>query len=104
VPTSPPRARASEPVHEWVSFETDDGDTYVFDLTFLTSAWTCIFGQGCLGVLDGPAPELGHGCCSYGAHFTDADDVRRVRGAAARLTTADWQFKSEARKLGGPIT
>jgi hypothetical protein len=105
VPTSPViSARPDEPVHEWVSFEDDDGDTYVFDITFLTSRWTCIFGRGCPGVLDAPAAELVQGCCSYGAHFSDTDDVKRVKKAAKRLTAADWQFKKQAKKLGGPIT
>jgi hypothetical protein len=102
-PATPIPTRA-EPVHEWVSFESDDGETYVFDVTFLTSAWTCIFGQGCLGVLDGPAPELVHGCCSYGAHFSDKLDVKRVRKAIKLLTSETWQFKKKAKKLGGPIT
>jgi hypothetical protein len=92
-----------EPVHEWVSFEDGEGDTYVFDLTFLTSAWSCIFGRGCLGVLDGPAPELEHGCCSYGAHFADKKDIRDTRKAIKRLTRDQWQFKAKAEKLGGPI-
>jgi hypothetical protein len=96
--------KRAEPVHEWVSFESDDGETYVFDVTFLTSSWTCIFGQGCLGVLDGPAPELVHGCCSYGAHFSDKADVKRVRKAIKSLTSETWQFKKKAKKLGGPIT
>ena len=102
-PATPIPTRA-EPVHEWVSFESDDGETYVFDVTFLTSAWTCIFGQGCLGVLDGPAPELVHGCCLYGAHFSDKLDVKRVRKAIKLLTSETWQFKKKAKKLGGPIT
>jgi hypothetical protein len=92
-----------EPVHEWVSFEDSEGDTYVFDLTFLTSAWSCIFGRGCIGVLDGPAPELEQGCCSYGAHFADKQDLRDTRKAIKRLTRDQWQFKAKAEKLGGPI-
>ena len=54
----------------------------MFDVTFLTSRWTCIFGEGCPGVLDAePAPELEQGCCSYGAHFTDKADRKRVARA-----------------------
>ena len=65
-PDAPPDA------HEWVSFEdAEEMRTWVFDVTFLASRWTCIFGRGCQGVLTGPAPELVQGCCSYGAHFTD---------------------------------
>jgi hypothetical protein len=82
-----------------VSFEDPEEDrTWVFDVTFLTSNWTCIFGCGCQGVLTAPAPELGHGCCSYGAHFVDKADVRRVERAARELTASQWQFKHRARK------
>lgn len=91
-------------MHEWVSFEDGDGDTYVFDLTFLTSNWTCVFGAGCQGVLDGPAAELEQGCCSYGAHFSSDEDVARVKKYVKRLTPDDWQFHREAKRLGGPIT
>jgi hypothetical protein len=87
--------------HEWVSFEDDDEErTWVFDVTFLTSNWSCIFGQGCQGVLTGPAPELVQGCCSYGAHFTDDDDVARTERAAATLTDEQWQFKKKAKRGG----
>ena len=92
----PPPSPSS--AHEWFSFEDDDEDrTWVFDVTFLASAWTCIFGRGCLGVLTGPAPEMVQGCCSYGAHFTDEEDVARVNAAAAELTADEWQFKSKGR-------
>jgi hypothetical protein len=87
--------------HEWVSFEDPDEDrTWVFDVTFLTSRWTCIYGRGCKGVLTEEAPELVHGCCSYGAHFVDKDDVRRVERHAARLTDEQWQFRKKAKRLG----
>jgi hypothetical protein len=96
-------ARTSPPddAHEWVSFEDPDEDrTWVFDVTFLTSPWTCIFGQGCQGVLTGPAPELVHGCCSYGAHLVDKDDARRVEKIAKTLTPEEWQYHSRAGKKG----
>ena len=88
--------------HEWASFEVD-GATYVFDLTFLTSGWTCIFGAGCLGVLTQAAPELSHGCCTYGAHFTGKKDRKRVQAYADRLTAEQWQHKDEAARRGGAI-
>jgi hypothetical protein len=85
--------------HEWVSFEDpDEYRTWVFDVTFLTSPWTCIFGTGCLGVLTGPAPELAQGCCSYGAHFTDREDVVHIETVAATLTPDEWQFADRARR------
>ena len=78
--------------HEWISFEDDEEErTWVFDATFLTSNWTCIFGNGCQGVLTGPAPELVQGCCSYGAHLVNKKDARRVERAAATLTADEWQ-------------
>ena len=70
----------------------------MFDVTFLESSWTCIFGQGCQGVLTGPTPELVQGCCSYGAHFTDEKDRRRVEKAALRLTDDQWQFRAKGRQ------
>ena len=93
-----------EDLHEWVSFEDpDEHRTWVFDVTFLTSNWMCIFGQGCPGVLTEPAPELVHGCCSYGAHFTGKDDRQHVEKMAERLAPDQWQFRKQAKKRGGPI-
>ncbi len=85
-------ARTPTDTHEWLSFE-DEGEerTWVFDVTFLTSNWTCIFGNGCQGVLTGPAPELVQGCCSYGAHLVDKKDARHVEKVAATLTPEEWQ-------------
>ncbi len=70
----------------------------MFDVTFLESNWKCIFGAGCQGVLTEATPELVQGCCSYGAHFTDEKDQRRVEKAAKRLTADQWQFKSKGRQ------
>jgi hypothetical protein len=87
--------------HEWVSFEDDhEMRTWVFDVTFLTSPWTCIYGNGCQGVLTGPAPELQHGCCSYGAHFVDRADAKRVERIAKTLTDEEWQLRGRAATKG----
>jgi hypothetical protein len=87
--------------HEWVTFEDPEEErTWVFDVTFLLSSWTCIFGAGCQGVLTGPAPELAQGCCSYGAHFTGDEDVERVKAAARTLEADGWQFRHVARRGG----
>jgi hypothetical protein len=97
----------SEPppdLHEFVTFDApDERRTYAFDVTFLTSPWRCIYGQGCQGVLTGPAPELERGCCSYGAHFVDEDDANATLEAADRLTDEQWQFRRVAVRRGGPI-
>jgi hypothetical protein len=101
---TPPAADTSTPVslgrkaraHEWLSFDDpDEVRTWVFDVTFLLSRWTCIFGQGCQGVLTGPSPELVQGCCSYGAHATDEADEARVEEYARRLTADQWQYRKQ---------
>jgi len=90
-------------LHEWISFEDPDEErTWVFDVTFLTSSWRCIYGQGCQGVLTGPAPELEQGCCSYGAHFVDEDDEAQTLAHAARLTPEQWQHHAVGTRKAGP--
>jgi len=67
--------------HEWISFDDrTEKRTWLVDATFLRSSWSCIFGSGCKGVLDADASEMVQGCCSYGAHFVDDDDVRYLDG------------------------
>jgi hypothetical protein len=51
-------------------------------------------------VLTGPAPELVHGCCSYGAHFVDRADAKRVERIARTLTDDEWQFRARGQKKG----
>ena len=53
----------------------DDSQVMRCDLTWLTSSYMCIFGQGCQGIYD-DAPDTG--CCTLGAHFADKDDEKRV--------------------------
>lgn len=92
-----------EDLHEWVSFDDpDQARTWVFDVTFLTSPWRCIFGEGCQGVLTGPSQDLEQGCCSYGAHFVDSEDEATTLASADRLTADQWQYKDLARRRGGP--
>jgi len=88
-----------------VSFEDpDEARTWVFDVTFLLSRWTCIFGRGCQGVLTGPAEDLVQGCCSYGAHFVDDEDEAAMLAAAARLTADQWQHRAKGRRGGSVVT
>ncbi len=88
-------------VHEWISFEDpDEQRTWMIDATFMRSEWTCIYGSGCQGVLDGPAEHLVQGCCSYGAHFVDEDDVATVVRSVVRLTPEVWQHHRKAKRKG----
>jgi hypothetical protein len=75
---------------EWIEFldPADSEHLIRADLTWLLSAWTCVFGKACHGIIRGRA---GDGCCSHGAFFTDADDEKRIRDAARRLTPQTWQ-------------
>jgi hypothetical protein len=67
--------------------EIRDGDTvWRFDRSFLESNWTCIWGRGCLGILDEPAEHLGQGCCSVGAELGDEQEALNI---AALATTVD---------------
>lgn len=76
---------------EWIEFaDPDDAERVIrADLTWLLSRWTCIFGRGCHGVVEGRAAD---GCCSHGAFLTDADDEKRLRQAAKKLTPETWQY------------
>ncbi len=80
-----------EPTH-WASFEAPDGDTWLFDLSFFASNWTCIWGAGCQGIEEERDAAGQRGCCSYGAHFSDEDDLRRVMSVAAALPSELWQW------------
>ncbi|GAA0709550.1 hypothetical protein Drose_03135 [Dactylosporangium roseum] len=75
---------------EWLEFaDPDDADHLIrADMTWLLSNWTCVYGTGCHGIVEG-RPE--QGCCSHGAFFTDDDDKKRVRAAAKRLSPEHWQ-------------
>ncbi|WP_203337183.1 hypothetical protein [Nocardioides limicola] len=74
-----------------VEFVDPDDASQVFrcDLTWLTSNFTCIFGQGCHGIYKS-SPDTG--CCTLGAHFSGKKDEKRVAVEVARLTPELWQF------------
>ena len=80
---------------DWVEFPDPDHpekEAWRCDLTWLTSSWTCIYGSGCKGI-DATRPD--DGCCTHGAHFSDAADEKRVRKWADLLTPETWEFFSE---------
>ncbi len=88
-------------LHEWISFEDpDEHRTWVFDATFLRSNYHCIYGAGCKGILDEPDPESMLGCCSYGAHFVDDEDIGALQATFERVEPRHMQFHKKARKGG----
>lgn len=79
----------------------DEGQVFRCDLTWLTSRWRCIFGQGCAGIY-ASAPEAG--CCTLGAHFSDADDQERVAGWVERLDETGWEKRHLALDPSGALS
>lgn len=89
---------------QWISFDDPEEErTWLFDVTFLESAWTCIYGAGCPGIEEEPDPAAHLGCCTHGAYLSDDDDRERVDAAIARLTPQLWQHHDRAAALGGPV-
>ncbi|WP_051831193.1 MULTISPECIES: hypothetical protein [Streptomyces] len=87
----------------WVEFADPADEEQVFrcDLTWLTSRWSCVFGQGCHGIREGRGES--DGCCTLGAHYSDEDDEKRVLGHAARLTPELWENFAEGTDAKGRI-
>ena len=73
----------ADSAREWFSLDDDEG-TWLFDVTFLASAWQCVWGQGCPGIEPEPDVTSALGCCTHGAHFGDTDDRARVREAVGQ--------------------
>jgi hypothetical protein len=97
VPPEPPPEVAPDFPREYLQFVDPADAEHVIraDLTWLTSAWTCVFGRGCAGVVPGRPDD---GCCNHGAFFTDDDDLARVTAAVAELTDDDWQLAPVGRE------
>src|SRR5665647_2058260 len=88
-----PRLREVDPdfARDYVEFvdPSDPKKLIKADLTWLLSSWTCVYGSGCHGVIEGRADD---GCCSHGAFYSDDEDEARVEKYAAMLKKKDWQY------------
>ncbi|MFM8752292.1 MAG: hypothetical protein ACKOEB_03750, partial [Actinomycetota bacterium] len=89
-------------LREWVEIPNPDNPSEIFkcDLTWLTSYWNCIFGNGCKGI---DKEFADHGCCSDGAYYFSKEDEARVTESAKKLNPHMWQNHSLAR-TGGRFT
>lgn len=67
----------------------DADQVFRCDLTWLTSRYRCIFGEGCRGIY-ADSPDVG--CCALGAHFADKADEKRVAAYVEQLGPDLWQF------------
>jgi hypothetical protein len=70
---------------EWVSIRdpADDRVRYTFDVSFLLSSYTCIYGAGCEGVHPG-RQDPAIGCCLHGAYLNDDDDAAELTALVRR--------------------
>ena len=84
---------------EWVEFADPADPTHLVraDLTWLLSSWTCIYGRGCEGIVEGRAAD---GCCSHGAFYSDPQDEERVERFAGQLKRKHWQQAEIGRRHG----
>ncbi|MBV9820994.1 MAG: hypothetical protein JO144_02025 [Actinobacteria bacterium] len=84
---------------EWLEFADPANPEHHIraDLTWLCSNWSCIYGRGCHGVIEGRETD---GCCSHGAFFSDDDDLKRVRRYARQLDPELWQHHKTGRSKG----
>jgi hypothetical protein len=98
----PSRAHVPGVAREWITIPVagKSKEQWQVDVTYLSSNYRCLFGDGCCGVLTEPAPELVQGCCSYGAHANSDADKRHVEKMAKQLTPEEWQHLDEGRKRG----
>ncbi len=78
----------------------DGPTTWRFDVDFLESPWTCLFGRGCLGILDVPAEHLGQGCCSAGAELDGEDEARMIGALSAMLEPELFEHHADAAGAG----
>lgn len=74
----------------------DPSEVLRCDLTWLTSSYKCIFGEGCQGIY-ADAPDVG--CCTLGAHFADKADEKRVAEYVDLLDEKLWQQKPQGRAV-----
>lgn len=77
-----------------------DGTVWHVDATFLKSNWTCIWGNGCKGILSEDAEHLNQGCCSHGAQFLDEEEAMTTGALAMMLPPERFQFHDEAHSGG----
>lgn len=89
-PVSGEETAADQP-RLWAEFtDPEDVDQRLrVDLTWLTSSWRCLFGQGCPGVY---ADRPDDGCCTVGAHFSGEEDLARVQSVVDDLGPDEWQM------------
>ena len=77
-----------------------DGTVWNIDVDFIDSNWTCIWGNGCEGILAEPSAELNQGCCSVGAQMIDDDEALRIGALGVSLDDSMFQYADAALQGG----
>jgi hypothetical protein len=84
---------------QWLIVE-EEHRVWRFERAFFESRWRCIYGQGCCGIHPSQNPTRLDGCCTYGAHFAEAEDFVKVAAFVPQLTAELWQHRSHASRVG----
>ncbi len=86
---------------EWVTV-VDGSDAhlhYTFDVSFLTSNYQCIYGDGCPGIEpEGSAPDKA--CCVHGAYLTEDEEAAEIEAKLELLDESTMQFYALAKAEG----
>jgi hypothetical protein len=90
---------------EWVTvIDGDDNHLhYTFDVSFLTSNYACIYGDGCPGIEpEGSAPDKA--CCVHGAYLTEDEEASEIEAKLELLDPSVMQFHELATEKGVWVT
>ncbi len=71
-----------------------------FERAFLLSNWRCVYGEGCRGIHPSQDADRRDGCCTYGAHFAEAEDFAKVAAFVPSLSAEVWQHASHGKRVG----
>lgn len=85
----------------WIEFFDPENELRKFrvNLTFVLSAYNCIYGQGCPGLLNrGVQPDVA--CCERGVTFPDDEDFTNVENSVSQLTEEDCDNLDHVRNKG----
>lgn len=83
----------------WIVIE-ESHRVWRFEKAFMLSNWQCIYGQGCRGIHPSQDPVRLDGCCTYGAHFAEAEDFVKVVAFVPTLTPEVWQHQAYGERVG----
>jgi len=87
---------------QWISIEDVEDETiWLFDFEFLSSNYSCIYGQGCESISG--LKNSTFGCCTFGAHMSDDEDTKKIIKHSKLLTDKEWQNKGISEQRGGPL-